>query len=421
MIQSYFSRTYFLLYSENRITLYRVQGQRVADKAEFDLSPSDDMSAALALVRQRYPLKADDTLIVGLPLRLFNVVNFTLPLAAAENLDEAVGYELTRHVPFDLDSCLFHHSAVTQGDRLKVQVVLALKEPLQPYLAALTASGLSITAIAPALLLTAWMSKGDGIYLHYSEPFAEFLVYRDNEAVFSTTKELAAGDNNHSLAATLALLQNHQIETDHIMVWNSNQSSNDLLSAWADAPQRGDIDIAIGTMLPPCKALPYKIELASAQILRKKRIKVWLQLAACALLLLSLFAYPVAFFSGKHTALATLESKLAVVRHRAETLDALRQDNQSMRERYERLSVYVHAQPQVVDILKELTDIISAETWLGSLKVHERRITLHGTSSEATTVIEALASSPLFQDVHFDSPVVKKGSQETFTIVALLK
>ena len=421
MIQTYFSRTYFLLYSETSLTLFRVQRQKVVDRTEFVLSEFEDLSAALVRVKQHSSLKTEDILIVGLPLRFFNLISFPLPLAAAENLEEAIGYELTRHVPYELDSCLFHSNAVSQGDRLQVSAVIALKAPLQPYLAALSASGLSVSAFVPALLLAAWMTNQDGIYLHCPETSAEFLVYRDQQVVFATTTEMAGEGEKQHLAATLSLIQNHGSEINQIQLWNSNAGTEKILSAWPQPPEQVEIEIAIGTVLPPEKTLTSKIDLVSAKMRRKKQLQGWFKIAACALFVLSLGFYPAAFLAGKYSALNTLESTLAVVRQQAENLDSLRQDNQTSIDRYEKLATYVRSRPQVVDILKEVTDILATETWLTSLKVHDRSVKLRGTAVEATTVIEALASSPLFQEVYFDSPVVKKGTRETFTIVATLK
>lgn len=420
-MQSYFSRTYYLLYSENQLILYRVHGQRVVEKSEFVLPEPDDIAAGLALVTQQCSLKTDDRLIVGLPVRFFNFVSFSLPLAAAESLDEAIHYELTRHIPYDLDSCLFHYDSSSQEGLLQIRAVVALKDPLLPYLAALTASGLSVSAITSTLLLSAWMNDRDGIYVQCPTPFAEFLVYRDNEVVFSATTEIDVNSENSNLSATLDLLQNHGVNGDPIFSLNRNEAMENVLSVWSQSAEQIDIEVVTGMGFPPRKTLPYKIELASEQVLRKRRINAWLNVAVYAIFFLSLLAYPVAFFAGKYAVLRTLDEQLVVVQKKAETLDALRQDNQTMNDRYERLATHVNSQPQVVDILKEITDVVSNNTWLGSLKVHDRNLTLRGTSTEATNVIESLSSSPLFSDVHFGSPVVKKGSEETFTIVATIK
>jgi len=421
MIQAYFSRTYYLLYSETSLTLYRVQGQNIVDKADFVLSPADDFPALLARARQYYPLKAEDNLIVGLPLRLFNLVNFSLPRAAEENLDEAIGYELTRHVPYELDSCLFHTASVAQADHLQITATLALKETLQPYLAALSAAGFSVTAIAPALVLVAWMTNRDGIFIHYPEPFAEFLVYHRHEVVFSTTVEVATDGEKDNFAAPLTVIQDYRDEADQLQLWNVNGAAKEMIAAWTQVPEQVEIDVAIATVLPLERNFPYKIDLISKQMRHRKRLKNWLAAAACLFFLLSLTAYPVAFFAGKYATLKNLEKKLDVVRQRAQALDSLRQDNQAMIERYEKLADYIRSRPQVLDALKEITDIIPTDTWLNSLQLHGRHLILRGTAVEATTVIEALVGSPLLQDVQFDSPVVKKGSRETFTIVASLK
>ena len=421
MIQAYFSRTYYLLYSETRLTLYQLQGQKIVDKADFILAEFDGLPAALAHLRQYYPLKTEDSLIVGLPLRLFNLVKFPLPRAAEENLEEAIGYELTRHVPYELESCLIHTTSVPHEDHLQVSAVLALKEPLRSYLADLSAAGLSATAIVPALLLTAWMSNQDGIYIHCPESSAEFLVYHQQQVVFSTAAEVATEGEDLNFTAPLALIQNYREESDPIRFWHVNEGARRGLSSWLQLLEPVEIDIAVGTVLLPVKTLPYKIDLVSTQMRRKKQLKTWSQIGIGILFILSLSFYPTAYFAGKYTELSNLEEKLNIVQQRAMALDSLRHENQALIERYEKLAAYVHSRPQVVDTLKELTDIISTDTWLVSLQLHDRHLTLRGTAIEATAVIEALTSSPLLQDVHFDSPVVKKGLRETFTIVANLK
>lgn len=421
MIVSHLFWTYFLLCAERELVLYCVRGQRIVDRKVFPLDEHADLTSALVSIKENCPLSPTGALVVGLPLRLFNNVFFTLPSAAAENLVEAVSYELTRHVPYDLDDCWYQFTSTTEDDLLHIQTLVALKESLQGYLAILSASGLRVSAVAPALILAAWMNGRDGIYCQPSASLLEFLVYRGRSALLATTVDISGAGSPMGAAGTLSLLQNQGFEADCLWLWPENADCGHLLDAWPQAPARQAVDISIGSQVPYYKSLPLKIELASAQLRRRQRLKLWLQVGAFIFLALSLVAYPVAYLMGKSSALDHLEEKLVVVRKQAETLDALRQENQAMVDRYEQLGAYLRSRPQVLDILKEITDIVDSESWLDSFEIHERRISLRGTSAAATTVLEALGSSPLVQDVKFDSPVEKKGTQETFSIVATLK
>jgi len=421
MIQAYFSQTHFLLYSETSLTSYRVRGQKVVDKNEFILSEFDDMAATLSRVKQNCLFKTEDTLIVGLPLHLFNFVSFPLPHAAAENLDEAIGYELTRHIPYELESCLFHTTMTALDDCIQIEAVLALKAPLQHYLAELSAAGLSVTALVPTLVLVAWMAGREGVYLHSSDVFADFIVYQDSKVVFSTATEMVSGSEKNQFMDTLSLIHNHGLDVEQIMLWSHTPTIKKTMLEWLSPASLVDVDIEVGTVLQSNKTLPYKINLVSAQARRNNKFKNWFKIVSCAIFILSLCFYPIAYLVGKNSALNSLEEQLSVVREKAQTLDSLRQDNKTMLAQYERLATHIHSRPQVVDILKELTDIVTINTWFASLEIHDSQLKMRGTAAEATTVIEALASSPLFYEVHFDSPVVKKGSLESFAIVATLK
>lgn len=422
MLRDYFSHTYYLLFLESSIIVYHVKGRNVVDKTEVAVSGTDGFSAALNQLKQNCLFKTEDTLIVGLPLRLFSLVNFSLPSSAEENLDEAISYELMRYVPYDLESCLFHATTTPREDSLQIHVTLALSDSLQPYLAALSAAGLSASAITPTMVLAAWMTDCDGIYLHCPGSFAEFLVYRHQNVDFLTTIEVADGDRDDNFSTSLAVIHNHQLEADPFWVLNPNQISRDIVAAWPQlSEQPTKVDIATGNTLPAVSTLPYRIDLISSKALRKKRARVWFKVAAVFIFLLSLLFYPTAFIAGKYTELRTLEDKLNIVRQQAQTLDSLRQENQEMIKRYETLADYVRSRPQVLNALKEIADIVPLDTYLNSLQLNGRHLILRGTAVEATAVIEVLAASPLLEDVQFDSPVVKKGARETFTIVANLK
>ena len=421
MTFSYFTQTYFLIYSEVALTFCRLQGQRVAEQTQYPLTETTVLSSVLAKIKEDYSLKSEDTLVVGLPLRLFNIVSFRLPLAAEENIDEAIGYELARHVPYGLDACRYDYTFLKQGDGLVVRAIFALREPLQEYLAVLTASGLPVSAVTPGLVLVAWLNQKDGVYLHSSGTSFESLLSRGGEVVFTTTSEFTGKDEKPDLGLTLSLLQNHGFESGLVMLWGDSVDAAEMMADLPEPLQKADVKIAEKSIVPPLKGLPYKIELVSEQSRRKKRFKLQLQVAAWAIFILSLGCYPLAYLAGKNSALGSLQEQLEVVREKAQNLDVLRQQNKAMIDRYENLAKFVRSQPQAIDILKEVADVISPETWLDALELHNRKLVLRGTSTAATSVIEALVSSPLLEDVHFDSPVVKKGSQETFTIVANLK
>jgi general secretion pathway protein L len=130
---------------------------------------------------------------------------------------------------------------------------------------------------------------------------------------------------------------------------------------------------------------------------------------------------PLAVIAGKQRHLHKLEKKLVRVRQEADKLSGIRKQNQALIKYFETLSEQMHEQSITIDLLKELTELIPEDTWLRSLAIRGRKVHLSGTSSSATTVVKALEDSPFFKEVHFDSPVVKKGNRETFRIIVDLE
>lgn len=147
----------------------------------------------------------------------------------------------------------------------------------------------------------------------------------------------------------------------------------------------------------------------------------WLQAAALLFFLFSLLSLPLATLAGKRAHLGKLENKLTEIQQHAEKLNTLRQKNQAIIDQLQGVARYVKQQPVLIDLLKEVTEAVPADSWLKSLVMSGRQVRLSGSSPSATTVIEALENSPLFKEAKFDSPVVKRGSMETFKIVATLE
>nr|WP_320051365.1 PilN domain-containing protein [uncultured Desulfuromonas sp.] len=412
---AFLPKTHVLLCCEHRLLLYQIQSQKVVFSQEWALNDEGDFSSALLEVRQALPQKSDEALIVGFPLNAFNFVRFTLPSAAQENLDEAVGYELMRHVAYDLSQAWYDYRVSEEGGSLQVKVMLALRQPLQQRLAAISAAGLTVTGMAPTLLVAAWLTGLNGLFLQCGDKTLECLSCRSGHVDMAVSREQAHASN----AQLLLPIRQELAANDELCVLNEN----DLTAKIGQEMDRTlhVFSLNVGDSVPPLKALPHRIDLVPPHVLQQRRLRLRLLIVAGLLFVVSLLVYPAAEWLGKQSALAGLDDDISEMRHQAEALSTLRQQNQEMTDRAERLAAYMQGRTQPLDLLKEVTDVLTAETWLSALEIHEQQLILRGTTADATAVLEALATSPLLQDVKFDSPVVKKGALETFSIVATLK
>ncbi len=419
--------TKLLLLEEGRLLFLRLRRSfggraRVVERKEYALARPDDLRAAVAALKNDCRPGLDDLLLLGLPLEVFTIVHFTLPLAAAESLDDAVGYELMRHVPHDLEGLYWSYRCHEEEDRLAVSVTLAARSRVQNYLAAFTAAGLNLSAVFPALFLLAWMIHEPGLYLGGGAGQCEMALF-DGQAVNFQAWEGndAEGAGSTFLEQNLPLAENRGQVFEKVFLWST---AKDMV---AGLPQLRPLLICTEINdLPESLRLdwagfPYSIDLISPQVLRRRQLWLKLEVAAVIFLVAALLGQPLAVLAGKRRHLQKLEKKLNVVRLEADKLSGIRKHNKATISYLETLAQLVREQAVTIDLLKELTEVIPQDTWLRSLAVRARKIHLQGTSVSATAVVKALEDSPLFYKVHFDSPVVKKGSSETFKIIVDLE
>ncbi len=63
--------------------------------------------------------------------------------------------------------------------------------------------------------------------------------------------------------------------------------------------------------------------------------------------------------------------------------------------------------PLMIDLLRELTNIIPKNAWLSRVKIAGNQINLEGYSPSASGLVEILEASPYFQKVEFSSPTFR--------------
>jgi len=419
--------TKLLLVEKERLLFFRLRRglggrDQVFERKEFLYARPADLKAAVAALKNACQPQIDDLLLLGLPLEIFTIVHFTLPLAAAENLEDAVGYELMRHVPHDLKGLYWRYRCQEEDGRLAVSVTLAPRAQVGEYLALFTAAGFNLSAVFPTLFLLAWMVREPGLYLGGNPEQREMVLFDGQAVTFQACEgftEAAASDS--FLAHNLPLAENRGLGFSKVFIWSMAAELKLQLQELRPALGAEELSQLPETFRLEWSAFPYSIDLISPAVLKRRRLWFKLEVAAAIFLLAALIGQPLAVVAGKRRQLHKLEKELKVVRLEADKLSGIRKKNQALIEHLETLSQQVRRQAVTVDLLKELTEVIPQDTWLRSLAIRSRKIYLSGTSSSATTVVKALEDSPLFKEVHFDSPVVKKGNHETFKIVVDLE
>lgn len=426
LLGSVLPRSFVVFIHAERLVLHRfglTLGNKTAlrETRTYPLDSGGGLEAALARIGQDFGASSDDSWFVGLPLKYFTTVTFSLPAAAAQNLDQAVHYGLMRHVPFDPAEAYCHYQSQARGDKIEVTATLCLKEQLRPYLEAISAAGMVLSAVFPSLALVAVQNNENAVYLSGGDGETEVLALKAGRIVFQSWDAADAPEaGRRFLTRARAMLDNiPAAPKSPFLLWEPSLPADQAAQLLGLAP-----DQTRPLEAPPIDpgsiftTLPYLIDFIPAAVLKQRKRAFWFQAAAAAVLCLSLVALPATRILGKRQLAATLDARITELQSETRALTELRKQNQETVGRLKKIIEYVTSQPAAGEYLKEATEILPDDVWLQSFVFSERQIVLQGVSKGATAAMETLENSPLFKEVHFDSQITRSGDTELFTLVA---
>lgn len=430
----------FLLLLPDKVLLYRYgyapwNRDKLLDKRTYPLSETGGedgqaMARALELATSEFRPGADDSWYLGLPLRYFTFIDFSLPQAAAANLEQAVHYALMRHVPFDLESTHVRWDSRQDGEQILVRATVVPKDGLAPLLEAASAAGIAVSAVLPSLALMARTQGTNGFYVSGGAAETEILGWRDERIAYSAwdASPPVSGDAETEagagfLARARPGMVNASLPADSPrLLWEPRIGLREAAAAMSIDPEA----LAVIEQPPqgPGKILggfAYQIGLVPEAVLRRRRISFWVQAAAMLLVLLTALSIPLAHIAGLRAKLAHLDSRIAEISATTDALSRMRAENQRIAADLRKLASMQGGKSLPAEVLKELTEILPKDVWLTTLVMDNQRIELRGTAASATTVIERIEASPMFQEARFDSPVTKRDDKELFKVLASME
>ncbi|WP_459939101.1 PilN domain-containing protein [Desulfonatronum parangueonense] len=352
------------------------------------------------------------------------MVNLQLPLAAEDDLGQAVKYALMRHLPVDVATT--EVAWIVTARREKHVAVTALASPREELNDSLRVVGdLPVSAIFPAVFGFAVLHGRDGLYIAGNHARTETVCVYNGNTGFYHWDELPStrtGRADGALEEVKALRDNLApgVTSAYLCAGGFDRSEAAKALAFSDASV---FPALLSEMRFPrdLRTLPGAIHSSSGdRILRNSSRLAWIQVAALTVFLISLFSIPAAHLYGKFARVAALERNIAAIRHEGEQQLALRDQNESAVLFLHDLRHLVENQTKLSDVLLETTSRLHAAVWLTSLNYSGNILRIQGVADSAAAVIEALENSPRFREVRLESPVTRTGDKDTFHVSASL-
>lgn len=387
----------------------RVLGRNLASQVHaWPWHDPESCHDALVAAKQKLRIGKDTLCHVGLPLEDMTLVDFTLPLAARDDLDNAVRYALMRHVPFDLEEMRWEYTCKERDGNLEIAVALMHRSALAKVMERFAQAGIPVASVFPACMLLAPRAVGGGVLALFRGGLHEILAWNGQRICWRS-----GGNDAPEMALRTAaiMLESYGIESKKLYLFG------DIAGA---VPPGLELERLELERMDWGGAQVFRIDLVPESTIRNLR-RSRLCLAAAAFVLIATLAFlPFRDVLVWERRVAVLESRIAMLRAEAETLVNVRQQNAAFEKRMERWARHFAANPDAAQLLREITEIVPGGAWLDSLQIQERKIVLNGSAPSATIVLEQLENSPLFQEMHFDAPVTKQGQLEVFRIAGTI-
>ncbi len=391
-----------------------------ANVIEYELDSRQDFQKILARICRELNPQPSDRWFLGLPIKDFTLVNFSLPSAAADNLDEAVRYALMRHISFDLDRSYINYRKTELDERLDINATVIPKEMVSPFTEAAEAEGIILHNVFPSLVY--WSSlKGDGIYACLEPDYGEVLVRSGNRTVMQNWGRSKKGSLDVFLEESSRLLSNMPKLPNTLFLRAEPLSYAHVQEKLGISPKSTeslDWDGQQGIAAPGRKGGGYEINLLPRSFIKQQMVAGYLMYGGIIFFMVCLMVLPISKLAGQNRHMSKIERQIEGMSQEAEELTTLREESARMMNRLEAMAKMKNEYPSAVNILAEITDAVPESAWVSSLRMSGHEVTIEGEAESATSVLESVENSPGFHEVEFRSPVSRSGNMERFTLVA---
>ncbi len=337
-----------------------------------------------------------------------------LPAAAAENLPDVISYEMDHFTPFTSEQVLFDFHNLSENKpsgengKCHLNIYVVSRSLISPLIEGLKREGFSVPAItttdgAIAALLHGLTGELDISFI---------MEGRVNRTIKGMP--LMSEDPPPGLSAG--------IDSTEVLVFrNGNKGEpSPLTDVMRDVSRqkikKEDVHAGAG-------AIPFLLDLRMLNFLSpgersapRPPLGLTIILAVVVIGLLFMFL-PLPLLKGEKINRA-LQGQIDSLKPAVMKVESMKKELQNIRQELRIIAEFKTKNPQMLLMLRELTEIIPENTWITRLEIKGEKVTIEGFSDSATPLISLLESSDILKNVSFSSTTVKdrRMNKERFRI-----
>ena len=398
-----------------------------------------------AFLEKNHILSTDIYLSVPRDLAVLRYVE--LPLAVRENLRETLGYEMEKYTPFSADDVYFDCQIISEdreAGTLKALLVVAAKDAIGPYVNLCEDLGMVISGIEiSSTALADYFPHGGTVahagslaVLYMAGGHMEINLVRNNLLLYSRYVEVAEDGSNLSAVVRRELellgegLDDGE-EKPPVTFCGPRMDDNlftrpggeDLFEIRRmDFPDgrilSHELMPAYGCALKAIQKTPMDINLLPVGVRKKPgRAGYYAMLILAGLMVLFLLSWGGGLIVKARLDLERLDTKIEQLSTKVAGVGEMRARCDELGGQIDYLNNLGGNRVPVLNILRDLSDIIPQSAWVNSFSVSGDDVKIDGYAESAAELIPLLEKSPLFGDVAFVSTITKtKDGKERFRI-----
>jgi Tfp pilus assembly protein PilN len=382
-----------------------------------------------------------ENIILGIPRRDIVLRYLDLPVEVADNLRQVVHYQVQSFEPTEEDKFYFDYSLLNEGisaKRLSIQLVMVKKSLLDGYLQLLRGIGLrpvsvlaSSMGLANLYLQNRKEGKGKTYILADTGVLTLELTALHNSVIAYSREVSRQGDQSwkdlilrevDEATSKMRLAPESAVE-QIVLIGESSESAYEELRV--DIQDCALLRSIVQSGIPEenkryLQEAASSLGLAYTGMARRPAISInllppelrirqtrWAYVPA-AILGLAIVVLLIALgFHGvvqDRNLIRELDRQILALKAPVEKVQSLRNQSEMMERKSQSIEGLLHSRDMNLDILKELTAILPADTYLNTYSNRNGVIQIGGHSSSAYDLMPRLEKSPLLKDV------VQKGS-----------
>ena len=411
------------------------------------LSPEYLASVAAKYIDATKSTKAKAVLCIPKSWAIVKAVEF--PIAVKENLSDVISYELDRLTPLAPDNAYYDFKVIAE-DAEKISILLAVvrKDEIDSYLDALRGKNIKIATVgistlAMKTLLKTTYKDVNTVFVSLSESGYEGGVVVNGLTVRSLSGEVESPDapdidsiikETYPLMGTLAdsgypgkivinAAENHyrtfQQKLPNISLFNLDKDVK------FDLP-KGNKDLsyaALSGMIESITADENGIDLLSEKGRKRRKTPLLLTVILSVLVFsIGLFYFIAPVVIGQKT-VEQVDREITALKPEMKTVESLKKEEDTLSAEIATINNFKKQGVSSLNILKEMTSILPAKTWVTHLRIADPAVEFDGFASSAAEIIAKLENSKYFQKVEFASPTFRdsKRNNDRFVIKMELK